>query len=160
MGQHPPSPPAVVHPDSPGVKVPLAARLAATGRALGTREAEHATALEAARGHSRALHAQVAGALDAFHSAAAAAGAPHLRLELSAPRLDQKHLRAIEFEVRRGRTVGIVTVKARGDVTLVGPFQSGKAEGPCRTFPCGARAEIEQALGDFLERLVEEAATP
>ena len=130
------------------------------GRALGAREAAHRTPLEAARACSRALHARVAEGLVAFHAATAQAGAPHLRLELSEPRLDQKHARAIEFEVRRGRHVGIVTVKARGEVTLVGPFRAGKTEGPCRTFPMDAAAEIEEALGDFLERLALEAATP
>jgi hypothetical protein len=138
----------------------LAARLSAAGRAIGAREAEYRGPLETARARARELHAEVAEALAAFHAAAREAGAPHLALELSEPRLDQKHARAIEFEVRRGRHVGVVTVKARGEVTLVGPFQAGKAEGPCRTFPIDARAEIEPALGEFLERLVEAAATP
>jgi hypothetical protein len=53
-----------------------------------------------------------------------------------------------------------VTVKARGEVTLVGPFHAGKVEGPCRSFPIGSDAEIETALADFLERFLEEAATP
>jgi hypothetical protein len=75
-------------------------------------------------------------------------------------RLDEKHLRAIEFDVRRGRHVGLVIVKARGEVTLVGPFRSGKNEGPCRTFPWDADADIRGALGDFLERFLEEAAAP
>jgi hypothetical protein len=56
--------------------------------------------------------------------------------------------------------VGVVVVKARGEVTLVGPFRAGKAEGPCRSLPIDANAEIESALGEFLEKLAEEAATP
>ena len=75
-------------------------------------------------------------------------------------RLDEKHVRAIEFEVRRGRHAGVVTVKSRGDVTLVGPFRTGKTEGPCRTFPWDAKDDICNALGDFLLRFLEEAATP
>ena len=99
-------------------------------------------------------------AVAAFHAAAEASGAPHLRVDVGPTRLDEKHVRAIEFEVRRGRHAGVVTVKARGDVTLVGPFRTGKTEGPCRTFPWDAEAEIRKALGDFLERFLEEAATP
>jgi len=51
-------------------------------------------------------------------------------------------------------------VKCRGEVTLVGPFRLGKAEGPCRSFPIDADAEIERALGDFLCAFVEEATSP
>jgi hypothetical protein len=138
----------------------LRKRLAAAGETLGAREASHRQALEEARACVESLHRVVADALGGFHEAAAAAGAPHLRIELSEPRLDEKHVRAVEFEVRRGRHAGIVTVKSRGEVTLVGPFRSGKAEGPCRTFPCDAHAEIRDALGEFLERFLEEAATP
>ncbi|MEN8182314.1 MAG: hypothetical protein ABFS46_07245, partial [Myxococcota bacterium] len=62
--------------------------------------------------------------------------------------------------LRRGRHQAIVTVKSRGEVTLVGPFRSGKTEGPCRSFPYDAEEELHKALGDFLERFLEEAATP
>jgi 16S rRNA (cytidine1402-2'-O)-methyltransferase len=48
----------------------------------------------------------------------------------------------------------------RGEVTLVGPFQAGKDEGPCRTFPIESEREIDAALAGFLERFLEEAATP
>ena len=104
--------------------------------------------------------AQVAEAVEAFHAAAARAGSPHLRLAVGPVHLDDKHVRAVEFAVERGRHVALVIVKARGDVTLVGPFRTGKTEGPCRTFAWDAAAEIEAALGDFLERFLEEATTP
>ncbi len=146
-------------PPAPGAAA-LRERLAAAGRSLGAREAAHGAALEQARKRADQLHALVEEGLDAFHAAAAESGAAHLRVELGAPRLDDKHVRAIEFELRRGRQVGIVTVKSRGDVTLVGPFRAGRDEGPCRTFPFDAEAEIQGALGDFLERFLEEAATP
>jgi hypothetical protein len=42
----------------------------------------------------------------------------------------------------------------------VGPFHRGKAEGPCLSFPFEAEAELRKALGDFLERFLEEAAQP
>jgi len=138
----------------------LRARLADAGRVLGEREAAHASALEAARARCEALHGLARAALDAFHAAAAAAGAPHLRIEVGPSHLDEKHVRAYEFELRRGRHVGLVIARSRGEVTLVGPFRAGKDEGPCRSFPFDADADIQQALGEFLERLVEQAATP
>jgi hypothetical protein len=130
------------------------------GQTLGAREAEHAGGLEQARALAEALRARVASALEAFHRASRAAGAPHLKVDLGEVRLDDKHLRAVEFEISRGRHRAIVTAKSRGDVTLVGPFHRGKTEGPCRSFPFDARDELDAALGDFLERFCEEAATP
>ncbi|RIL02546.1 MAG: hypothetical protein DCC71_16390 [Proteobacteria bacterium] len=134
--------------------------MAAVGRALGEREAAHQAPLAEARKRCESLHALVGELLGSFHAASAAAGAPHLRVEVLPVRLDDKHVRAVEFEVRRGRFAGIVTVKSRGDVTFVGPFRSGKTEGPCRTFPWDAEPDIRRALGDFLEQFLEEAATP
>ena len=138
----------------------LESRLAALGRELGRREAEHGEGLERARKCVEALHAEIAAALDGFHRAAAAAGAPHLRVELSDVRADDKHLRSVEFELYRGRYRAIVTAKSRGDVTFVGPFKSGKTEGPCKSFPIEARDEVRGALATFLESFLEEAATP
>jgi len=135
-------------------------RLAAAGTLLGAREAAHRAGLDEAQQRCDALRVLVLDALDAFHAAASAAGAAHLRVDVTPVRLDEKHVRAIEFEVRRGRHAGVVTVKSRGDVTLVGPFRTGKTEGPCRTFPWDAKDDICNALGDFLLRFLEEAATP
>ncbi len=135
-------------------------RLAALGRALGEREAEHEAGLERARVFAETLRGQVCDALQRFHAAAAAAGAPHLRIEVSAVRVDDKHLRAVEFDLLRGRHKAIVVVKAGGEVTLVGPFHLGKDEGPCRSFPAEVTAELEDGLGSFLERFAQEAATP
>jgi hypothetical protein len=138
----------------------LTARLETIGRALGEREAEHGAGLERARKCIEELRGEVAEALDAFHRAAAAAGAPHLHVDLSPVRTDDKHLRSIEFEIWRGRYRAIVTAKSRGDVTFVGPFRSGKTEGPCKSFPIDARDEIQGALASFLETFLEDAATP
>jgi hypothetical protein len=138
----------------------LRTRLEGLGRRLGEREREQADGLSVARSRAEELHALVADALDGFHAAAAAAGAPQLRVELSPVRPDDKHLRSVQFDLRRGRHAAIVTVKSRGEVTLVGPFRSGKTEGPCRSFPVAAEGETAQALADFLERFLEEAATP
>jgi hypothetical protein len=102
----------------------------------------------------------VALGLEGFREGALAAGAPHLDIELGELRLDDKHVRAVEFDLARGRQRAIVTVKARGEVTLVGPFHAGKNEGPCESFPFSAEDELRKALGDFLERFLAEAATP
>jgi hypothetical protein len=138
----------------------LATRLREIGRRVGAREAEHGEALRSAQETARGLRAEVARGIEAFHAAAAAAGAPHLRIDLGDVRLDEKHARAVQFDLRRGRHVAIVTVKSRGEVTLVGPFRTGKTEGPCLSFPVDAETELRAALGDFLERFLDEAATP
>ena len=138
----------------------LRGRLEAFGREIGGREAAHREALDAARRQAERLRKLVSEGLDAFHDAVENCGAPHLRVNLGETRVDDKHLRSIEFDLSRGRHRAIVTVKSRGEVTLVGPFQAGKQEGPCRSFPLSAESEIHKALGDFLERFLTEAATP
>ena len=134
--------------------------MAALGRELAEREAAHREGLAAARTRAALLRAEVADALEGFREGVAAAGAPHLEVRLGELRLDDKHVRAVEFDLSRGRYRAIVTVKARGEVTLVGPFHAGKTEGPCKSFPFVAEDEIRKALGDFLERFLAEAATP
>ncbi len=138
----------------------LGARLEELGRKLGEREVEHRESVARAREFAHQLRSEVAAAIDRFHRAAAESGAPHLNIEVSEIRVDDKHLRAVEFDLLRGRHQAIVTVKARGDVTLVGPFHAGKAEGPCLTFPIEGDEDFRAALGGFLERFLEEAATP
>lgn len=135
-------------------------RLAELGRSVGEREASHRPGLDRAREVAEGLRGVVCQALEAFQAAAAEAGADHLRLEVSPLRLDDKHVRAVEFDLYRGRYAGIVTVKSRGEVTLVGPFQRGKQEGPCRSFPFSANDELQSGLEEFLERFAEEASTP
>jgi hypothetical protein len=134
--------------------------MARIGRELGEREAAHRAELEEARSRAAALRAEVGEALAAFREAVLAAGAPQLEVRLGELRPDDKHVRAVEFDLSRGRHRAIVTVKARGEVTLVGPFHAGKVEGPCKSFPFAADAELRKALGDFLERFLAEAATP
>jgi len=130
------------------------------GQELAAREAEQRAALDAARQRAASLRAEVAEALAGWREAVTAAGAPQLDVSLGELRPDDKHVRAVEFDLARGRHRAIVTVKARGEVTLVGPFHAGKTEGPCKSFPLAAEDEIRKALGDFLERFLTEAATP
>ncbi len=138
----------------------LGERLEALGRELGEREAAFAERLQTARVRAEELRGDVADALDRFQLAAAKAGAPHLTLDVSPVRVDDKHLRACEFELSRGRHRAIVTVKSRGEVTLVGPFRAGKEEGPCRSFPLAPSDEFTASLEDFLASFVEDAASP
>lgn len=146
---------------SPSEVVPsLGDRLAALGQSLGSREADHAAAIARAKRCAASVREDVAAALERFHAAVAEAGAPHLQIDLSKIRTDDKHLRAVEFDLSRGRHQAIVVAKAKGELTLVGPFRQGKVEGPCRSFPFDARDEIQRALGSFLESFLEEAATP
>jgi hypothetical protein len=140
--------------------VGLGERLEELGRELGEREADHVEGLAEARTRAEELQAQVAGAIGRFHAAASKAGAPHLAPAVSPVRADDKHVRSCEFELVRGRHRAIITVKSRGEVTLVGPFRAGKPEGPCRSFPLAPSDEFEAALADFLAAFVEDAATP
>jgi hypothetical protein len=138
----------------------LRERMAELGRELGERERAHRAALDEAQRCAAALRSQVGEALAGFHEAVHAAGAPQLAVRVGELRPDDKHVRAVEFDLVRGRHRAIVTVKARGEVTLVGPFHAGKTEGPCKSFPFAAETELQKALGDFLERFLAEAATP
>lgn len=138
----------------------LRQRLADVGRTIVSREAEHADDLSAAREQAEALHRLVAEALEGYHEAVEEASAGHLRVELGPVRPDDKHVRAVEFDLSRGRTRAIVTVKSRGQVTLVGPFKAGRSEGPCKSFPFEAGKELDDALAEFLEGFLHEAATP
>jgi hypothetical protein len=140
------------------IDMSLEERLEELGRRLAERESKHAEALEQARDFATRLHGTVEGALGRFHTAAA--DVSHLKVELSAPRIDDKHLHAVEFELARGRHKAIVTVKSQGEITFVGPFRSGKTEGPCRSFPLDAADDIQAALGDFLVDFLEAAAAP
>jgi hypothetical protein len=135
----------------------LGDRFERLGHTLRDREAEHADGLAGARECVARVHAAVAKAIADFN---AAAGLPQLVVELGEIRTDDKHVRAVEFDLVRGRQRAIVTAKSRGEVTLVGPFHRGKTEGPCRSFPFEAGPELQAALADFLEQFLEAAANP
>ena len=137
----------------------LEERIEALGVSLADQESGHAEALAMARRFGERIHARVEALLARFH-AAVRERAPQLAIAQSPLRTDDKHLRALEFELARGRHRAIVTVKSRGEITLVGPFRTGKTEGPCKSFPLDAEDDIESALGDFLVEFIEEAANP
>ena len=138
----------------------LVARLGDLGQSLGEREVLHCEGLATAQRHIEELRSRVESALEAFHGAVSRAGAPHLKVVLGRVRTDAKHLRSLEFELLRGRYKAVVTAKSRGEMTLVGPFHAGKTEGPCLSYSFDAGNEFDEALASFLEKFLEEAATP
>ncbi len=142
------------------MSAPLRTRLAEIGRTLAKREQEHREPLDAAWARAKELRQQVAEGLEGFHQAIEEEGAPQLAVVLGEISTDDKHVRSVEFELRRGRHRGLVIVKSRGHVTLVGPFHAGKNEGPCKSTPWEQQEELQDALGNFVANFLEEAATP
>ncbi|MFT5443416.1 MAG: hypothetical protein ACI8W3_002465 [Myxococcota bacterium] len=138
----------------------LVDELKAIGKRLGEREAKQASRREELYVHAHALHARVREGLEGFSSAGKEAGADHLVVELSTPRIDEKHLHAVQFDVARGRHCLIVTVKPKGEVTLVGPFKTGKPEGPCRSLALDDEAGVEAGLSEVLAEFLEAAFAP
>jgi hypothetical protein len=136
----------------------LRERLAAKGLALAQREEEHRRGLDEARKRAAVLRTWVDEGLKSY--AQAIAGAPHLQVTLGPVHPDEKHVRSVEFQVARGRFRALFIVKAKGEITLVGPFRTGKTEGPCQSFSWDASTEIDEAVAVFLESFLEEAASP
>ncbi len=139
---------------------PLRDRLASVGEGLAAREREHRVAVEEAWTRAEALRAEIAEGLKGYEEAIAKAGAPQLAVDLGPVRTDEKHVRAVEFELARGRHRALFIVKSRGEITLVGPFRTGKPEGPCQSVAWDSRPDLDTALGGFIEKFLEEAATP
>ena len=137
----------------------LEERLKTIAAAVVEREKRHADDMANAATKLGELRTTVASAIDAFNTAVAP-DVPHLSVTVSPVRLDEKHLHAHEFELARGRHRALVIAKSKAEFTLVGPFKTGKNEGPCRTFPFSAEADLEDAVEDFLERFLEEATAP
>lgn len=134
-------------------------RVEALARDVADREAAHSDAIGRARRKAESLHAIVAAAIERFNLLVRES-APHLEISVTPPRADDKHLHAVEFDLERGRHRAVVTTKSKGEVTLVGPFRSGKSEGPCRSFPFEDDEKIEAGLALLLERFLEEATAP
>jgi len=137
----------------------LEERLKAIAESVVERERRHAGDMTHAAEKLAELRSTVAGAIDAFN-ATVARDVPQLSIDVSPVRLDEKHLHAHEFELARGRHRALVIAKSKSEFTLVGPFKTGKNEGPCRTFPFSAESDLEDAIEDFLERFLEEATAP
>jgi len=133
-------------------------RLEKLARELGARD----PGLEATLADVRQAVEQLRGLVDtlagAFKRTAREAGAAHLaNLEVGPVEPDEKHIDCIQFRVARGRWEIVCVAKAKGNVTLVGPFRRGKPEKPCADHPLRG-TETEQALEDLLVRLIEAAS--
>ena len=137
----------------------LGSRLRALGDRLVEREASHEAGLETAWQHAREIHTLLAEGVEHYHDAVLTR-APHLRVELGEPRVDDKHLHSVEVDLQRGRHRAIITFKSKGEVTLVGPFHAGKTEGPCKSHPLSESEKVRAAASDFLLQFVEEATAP
>lgn len=105
-----------------------------------------------------ALRERAASAVARFSRAASAAGADHLcDIVVSAVGPDQKHVDCVQFRVARGRFEILCVAKAKGSLTLVGPFKRGGTEGPCSDCPLSGR-EVEEALDARVEALIRQAS--
>lgn len=127
---------------------------------LARRDPGLAARLRGAREAARVLRQVAFEAVEAFRERAAELGAPYLgNVEVSAVEPDEKHIDCVQFRVARGRTelLCIAIASGAGKVRLVGPFERGKAEGPCADAPLSG-PEVERALEDRIERLLREAA--
>lgn len=142
-------------------------RIFQRGCEFGTREADQVHALAEARQLAEELRTRVVGIVEDFQRGLHKSGATHLCDEslfcISSVALDDKHIRAVGFSVRRGRYKIAVVVKTKGSVTLVGPFHLGKKEGPCRKFSVptdeASRCELGEMLIDLLDAFFNEAMT-
>ncbi len=70
---------------------------------------------------------------------------------------DEKHVDCLQFRIARGRWEALCVVKAKGSVTLVGPFKRGKTEKPCSDQPLRGAA-VESALEELVTRLIRVAS--
>ena len=88
-------------------------RVEALARGLAERETKHIESIERAQQKAAELHHRVSSAIERFNEVVGAS-VPYLQVDVSAPRIDDKHLHAVEFDLERGRHRAIVTVKAKG----------------------------------------------
>jgi len=136
----------------------LAEKLAEMGEQLFEREVANAPAMAATRQRAEVIQGKVRTALAGY--AKATRPMAQLAVQVSDPRVDDKHLHAVQFDITRGRHQVIVTAKCKGVVTLVGPFKQGDEEGPCRRIDLEDDAAIEAGLEVVLLAFLEAAFAP
>lgn len=133
-------------------------RFTALARELAERDRELPVQLADAAQHAERLRAHATACVSAFCSAARADGAAHLTdVRVGPVEPDEKHVDCCQFRMERGRWAAVCVAKAKGVATLVGPFQRGKSEGPCRDVAFDA-ADAYEALEDLLLALLREAS--
>lgn len=125
---------------------------------LAARDAGLAEQLATVRDATERLNGVARAAVDAFRIAAASSGAPHLtEISVSGVEPDEKHVDCLQFRVARGRWEAVCVAKAKGSVTLVGPFKRGKSEKPCSDQPL-VGPEVEAALERLVADLIRAAS--
>jgi hypothetical protein len=133
-------------------------RFAELARELAQRDRDLPAGLDAAARGAEALRAHAEACVEVFRAAAIAEGARHLAdLVVGPVAPDEKHVDCVSFGVARGRFQVVCVAKARGAVTLVGPFKRGKTEKPCSDYGLEG-AEVRGALEDLLLRLIRVAS--
>ena len=133
-------------------------RFAALARELAERDRELPRRLAEAADHAERLRAHADACIGVFCGSARAEGAEHLTaIRVGPVEPDEKHVDCCQFRIERGRWVAVCVAKARGVATLVGPFQRGKSEQPCRDVAFGAPDAFE-ALEALLLELLRKAS--
>lgn len=135
------------------------ADLRGLARELASRDGDLGAPLDEARRAAEALRERAVAAVAAFRGEASSRGAAHLaHVEVGEVEPDEKHVDAWQLHVRRGRWEIACVAKARGQITLVGPYKRFKAETPCRDVPFDG-PELEQGFDDLLLSLLREASS-
>jgi hypothetical protein len=130
-------------------------QLAAT---LADRDRDVSKSLGSVRPALEALRGRAALGIAAFVRVAEKSGAAHLTDVAVGPvESDEKHVDCLQFRVARGRWELTCVGKARGVVTLVGPYRRGAPEKPCAEFALPG-SEADAALEDRLLELLREAS--
>ncbi len=133
-------------------------RFAALARELAERDRELPARLAEAADHAERLRAHAALCIGAFCAAARAEGAEHLTAVRVGPvEPDEKHVDCCQFRIERGRWLALCVAKLRGVATLVGPFQRGKSEQPCRDVALDS-PDAPEALEALLFALLRKAS--
>ena len=96
--------------------------------------------------------------VDAFRSAVCKKGSEHLgHIEVGPVEPDAKHVDCIQFTIARGRFEAVCVAKAKGVITLVGPYKRGKTEKPCNDYELSG-SETEAGLEELLLELIRQAS--
>jgi hypothetical protein len=135
------------------------ARFEQLAAALADRDRDVSGSLEDVRRSLEALRERALASIEAFVRVACEHGSSHLTdIDVGPVEADEKHVDCVQFKVARGRWEITCVGKARGTITLVGPYCRGKPEKPCAHFPLPG-AEADAALEDLLLDLLREAST-
>ncbi len=130
----------------------------ALARELAARDRDLPEKLAAASAQAERLRETAEACIAAFRRAAREQGAGYLAgIEVGPVEPDEKHVDCLQFRIKRGCWALVCVAKAKGRVTIVGPFKTGKPEEPCADHPLGS-AESEAALEDLLLALIRVAS--